>query len=399
MSSGWTDTHTGSNSFYTSMFDGIFGYRAPPSTPTTWPTMCACQCICSCWREEVESVRCSPQPSIDPLELEHATCLMDEQLLLIEQYFISNGIGQTDAQAVKDEALTFLQANAINDDGWNPDLINWFGSSVSNIYIEFDYFMTQRFAVPCGSTSHIVDLIRQPGFMTLLSQLQLMSDIGNPSNMDSLDKDQFKTIDWNSVIPSGTTTDTFDEAAILSAAENAIVNAGGTVPSDLESSISRTADDAQSGFFDFMKTGTTTIASITPTPITHHTPAPPIPTTPTPAPSTTLAPPTFVQTATTTSMFILDLDFTPILPVVTTASTTTTKQTTVENGSGSGNSNGFGNGINNSNGLGSMFGDPHIRIKNPNEPAICFDIEGQSFENSQIIQYTLQECIWISLTF
>ena len=49
------------------------------------------------------------------------------------------------------------------------------------------------------------------------------------------------------------------------------------------------------------------------------------------------------------------------------------------NGSGSGNSNGFGNG------LGSMFGDPHIRIKNPNEPAICFDVEGQSFLKSKVL--------------
>ena len=333
--------------------------------------------------------RCGPPwfdfPPIDPMEMEHATCLMDEQLHLIAEYFLAIGIGQSGVSAIKDASLNYLQAMANNDNGNNPDLINWFGYSgmLTDLYNQLDDMFISMYNTPIPG-SELEDVIEiyhhahEPIFMTLLTQLKLMADIGDPSNMDQLDKDQFKSIDWNSVIPPGTTYSSLDAAAIFSAAETAIINAGGTVPSGLEDSISRMADDAQSDIFNPQST-----AAPSTTPTQSNTPTSPISTAPTPVSPTisssstrplTFAPPT----ATTTSNFILDQEFSPLPVIVTTASSIITAQTTDMNGSGSGNSNGFGNG------LGSMFGDPHIRIKNPNEPAICFDIEGQSFLKSKV---------------
>ena len=392
MPSGWSNDYTGSNSFYTSLFNNEFGYREPGPPPTLFPTVLPCLLIgmpCLCRRKGSAIPRCGPSNPFDPEELAHVTCLMDEQLNLIEQYFLENGIGQTDALAIKDEAKNYLEANAYNDDGNNPDLINWFlpYGTIDEIYYALEFLYTEITPPIDGVTS----ITNKAEYSTLLSQLKLMSDIGDPSNKDSVNKDQFKTIDWNTIIPPGTTPDSYDSASIFNAAETAITNAGGTVPADLADNISRTESNAQSLFNSILTTAT-------------------------PGPSTTPLSST-VSSTDTTSIVSTAVTSTAVTGQVSLTATaqTTTQSTTIEttpsttqssptqtsavSGSGGANSNGFGNDITNSNGLGSMFGDPHIRIKNPTEPAICFDIEGQSFENSQIIQYTLQECIWISLTF
>ena len=400
MPSGWSNDYTGPNSFYTSVFDNEFGWREPGPPPSVIPTLPECFGCCRKIGHEFDRTAC--HISIDPEDLAHVTCLMDEQLNLIEQYFLANGMGQTDALTIKDEAKKFLEANAIIDEN-NPDLVNWF-SGLHDIYHSLDIIYPQ--VTPSSAGEFAISLSFEPVYFTLITQLQLMSDIGDPSNKDQVNKDQFKSIDWNSVIPSGTTISSFDSASVLSAAETEIINAGGTVPAGLADSISRTGDDAQQLFTPRIST-TTPMAPptthIEPSPSTLHpgTPMPTPPTTPgisdvtSPVISSTSAPtPTATQSTTVES--VPSPTQSSSLPTVTQIAT----QTDAVSGSGGANSNGFGNditngnGITNSNGLGSMFGDPHIRIKNPNEPAICFDIEGQSFYNPQMIDHSLQECIW-----
>ena len=355
------------------MFDNEFGYREPPPTPIpTMPLPMPCLGFGCCRKKGLEFVRTACHNPVSQEDLEHVTCLMDEQLNLLEQYFLGNGIGQTDAVAIKDEAKQFLEANAYNDDGFNPDLINWFlpAGTLDEIY----YSLESVYSAITPPIDGMSSITTQPEYMTLISQLKLMSDIGDPANKDAVDKDQFKTIDWNTIIPPGTTKDSFDSASILSAAETAITNAGGTVPANLADSIGRTGDDAQSLFSSFTPAPSTTLSMSQPTSSTLH-PGTPMPT----STASIINSSTSASTTTTTRSTTLESDSStteiPSLPTVTQIAT----QTDAVSGSGGANSNGFGNDITNSNGLGSMFGDPHIRIKNPNEPAICFDIEGQSF--------------------
>ena len=400
MPSGWSNDYTGPNSFYTSIFDNFWGWREPnPNPPTVIPTMpFPCFGLHGCCRKiGQEFVRTACDRPVDPEDLEHATCLMDEQLNLIEQYFLANGLGQTDALAIKDEAKNFLEENAVND-GSNPDLVNWFipNGVMRDIYHALDSVYSQ--VTPSSAGEFAMSLTIQEVYFELIIQLQLMSDIGDPMNKDDLNKDQFKSIDWNSIIPSGTTISSFDSASVLSAAETEIINAGGTVPAGLADTIGRTGVDAQSLFTPRISTTipTTHIDGHITSPTFH--PGTPMDLTPHPTPSTTP---------------LVILSTSAPAPITTQSTTTTTQSTTTQiatqtdvvSGSGGANSNGFGNditngnGITNSNGLGSMFGDPHIRIKNPNEPAICFDIEGQSFYNPQMIDHSLQECIWIFSIF
>ena len=232
------------------MFDNEFGYREPPPTPIpTMPLPMPCLGFGCCRKKGLEFVRTACHNPVSQEDLEHVTCLMDEQLNLLEQYFLGNGIGQTDAVSIKDEAKQFLEANAYNDDGFNPDLINWFlpAGTLDEIY----YSLESVYSAITPPIDGMSSITTQPEYMTLISQLKLMSDIGDPANKDAVDKDQFKTIDWNTIIPPGTTKDSFDSASILSAAETAITNAGGTVPANLADSIGRTGDDAQSLFSSF----------------------------------------------------------------------------------------------------------------------------------------------------
>ena len=377
MPSGWSDDYIGPNSFYTSIFDNEFGYREPPPSPITLPELLLpipCTAFSCCFRKkELDFVRTACHNPVSQEDLEHVTCLMDEQLNLLEQYFLGNGIGQTDAVAIKDEAKQFLEANANNDDGFNPDLINWF--SPAGTLDEIYYSLESVYSAITPPIDGMSSITTQPEYMTLISQLKLMSDIGDPANKDAVDKDQFKTIDWNTIIPPGTTKDSFDSASILSAAETAITNAGGIVPANLADSIGRTGDDAQSLFSSFTSAPSTTLSmSGTPTSTTLH-PVTPMPT----STASLINSSTSASGPTTTKSTTVESDPStteiPSLPTITQIAT----QTDAVSGSGGANSNGFGNDFTNSNGLGSMFGDPHIRIKNPNEPAICFDIEGQSF--------------------
>ena len=377
MPSGWSNDYIGSNSFYTSIFNDEFGYREPPPTPfppmTTLPFPCFGTGFGCCRKKGLEFVRtaCLINPFLQD-DLVHVTCLMDEQLKLIEKYFLENGIGQTDAIAIKDEARQFLGDNAFNDDGSNPDLINWFlpAGTLDDIY----YSLESLYPAITPPIDGMSSIINKPEYMTLISQLKLMSDIGDPANKDAVDKDQFKTIDWNTIIPPGTTKDSFDSASILSAAETAITNAGGTVPANLADSISRTGDDAQSLFSSFTPAPSTTLSMSQPTSSTLH-PGTPMPT----STASLINSSTSASTPTTTKSTTVESDSSTIVIPSSPPVTQIATQTDAVSGSGGANSNGFGNDITNSNGLGSMFGDPHIRIKNPNEPAICFDIEGQSF--------------------
>ena len=353
------------------MFDNEFGYREPPPTPIpTMPLPMPCLGFGCCRKKGLKFVRTACHNPVSQEDLEHVTCLMDEQLNLLEQYFLGNGIGQTDAVAIKDEAKQFLEANAYNDDGFNPDLINWFlpGGTLVDIYSALESVYLQI----TPPNADVIAITSQQEYMTLLSQLQLMSDIGDPMNKDDVNKDQFKSIDWNTVIPPGTTKDSFDVTSVISAVENEIVSAGGIVPAGLEDSIGRTGNDAQSIFPFEPVIPTSPLTSTThPASSTLH-PDTPMPT----STASLINSSTSASTTTTTRSTTLESDSSTTeiqsLPTVTQIAT----QTDAVSGSGGANSNGFGNDITNSNGLGSMFGDPHIRIKNPNEPAICFDIEG-----------------------
>jgi len=45
-----------------------------------------------------------------------------------------------------------------------------------------------------------------------------------------------------------------------------------------------------------------------------------------------------------------------------------------------------------------MYGDPHIFIKNPDEPAVCFDIHGKhNYKNTMVLcNICVKVCIWRS---
>ena len=176
---------------------------------------------------------------IAPEDLLHATYVMDEQLETIEEFFISMGVGSHDAMLILDQAEHTLRSVANNDDGTNPDHINWFQGSLEDINAGLEQTLA-HLAVPQPMALEISNL---PEFVTLLTQLQLMADIGDPENKDLVDKDQFKNIDWWSIIPSGTTAETYDPTMVLWNVDGQMAAVGGTPPADIVDKINRTYDE------------------------------------------------------------------------------------------------------------------------------------------------------------
>ena len=437
MGADWAAANTGDQSRYQENYDQWWGWRstaAPgPPGPTNPPTT-----IGVAW------VGVGKEVSAD--DLPHATCLMDEQLKLIEEFFVAQGVASSDATLIKDQAKLVLESGAVASAD-NPDNINWFQGSLDDI----NGGLEQALADLAVEQPLALEISSQPGFATLVTQLQLMADIGDPENKDSVDKDQFKAIDWNSIIPDGTTVETYDPTTVFQNAEAQIASVGGTTPAGLADEINRTDNELTNIAPNQFATGTTaapvtdapvtdapvTDAPVTDAPITDApvTDAPVTDAPVTDAPVTdapvTDAPVTDapVTDAPVTDAPVTDAPVTdaPVTdaPVTdapsgaggggaeaatnapdvtaapgdtaaTAAATTTTAAdpsgnggnnanglnndpdatTAAPTGSGGNNANGLNNDPNANNGYGSMYGDPHIFIKNPDEPAVCFDIHG-----------------------
>ena len=176
---------------------------------------------------------------ISPEDMVHAICLMDEQLLMVEEFFVANGFSLDEAIEIKYQSFQILAASANNDDGANPNHINWFQGTLEDI----NGALEQAIAHLPFPQDHILAISSMPEFATLITQLQLMADIGDPENKDDVNKDQLKNIDWNSIIPSGTTVNTYDPTSVLTNAEAHIEAAGGIVPAGLPDEINRTYDE------------------------------------------------------------------------------------------------------------------------------------------------------------
>ena len=56
-----------------------------------------------------------------PEDLDHATCLMDEQLDMIADYFTAKGVDTATVQQIKDGAKTHLQDSVVSS------CIMWYG--------------------------------------------------------------------------------------------------------------------------------------------------------------------------------------------------------------------------------------------------------------------------------
>ena len=339
MGSDYAAANTAGNSKYGENYDNIFGWRstAPPFTGPTNPP------------DTLPTIFIGLGKEIDPADLDHVTCVMDEQLALIEQYMLANGIGTAEATAIKDAARDYLQQHANTNN--NPDGVNVFFGGVQAIDSALDKLLSDMTPVDAAAQA----LTDQPEYATLLAQLDLMSHVGDATNKGNLDSTAFKDIDWNSIIAPGTTADTFDPDTVVNNLEAAI--GPSAVPSGLLDEVNKTGDALTNLSGQNVTPASSTAASTTASP----TAATPASTTATPA----------VTPASTAA--------TPATPVVTPASTAATPAvttTTTESGTGNLNINPNTNNPNVNNGYGSMYGDPHIIIKNPDEPAVCFDIHG-----------------------
>ena len=91
-------------------------------------------------------------------------------------------------------------------------------ANVANINLMMDAVLASMTPVNADA----VALTDQPGYATLLAQLDLMAKVGDPSNKENLDKDAFKAVDWDSIIAPGTTADTFDPTTVMANLETAI---------------------------------------------------------------------------------------------------------------------------------------------------------------------------------
>ena len=78
------------------------------------------------------------------------------------------------------------------------------------------------------ANSDATDISNQEDFATLLAQLQLMAEVGDPANKDQVSKEDFKEIDFNAVVQPGTTGQSFDAPTVLAALTSEIETATGT---------------------------------------------------------------------------------------------------------------------------------------------------------------------------
>ena len=268
--------------------------------------------------------------------------------------------------------------------------------------------MDQILGTVADSTS--TDISNQEDFATLLTQLQLMAEVGDPANKDQISKEEFKNIDFNSVVPAGTTGQSFDAAQVMSDLTTQIENATGetidpTFATALQAAADKTATEGVT-YFDnrtsaatAATTAATTPAASTTAVVTNTGPITGLvtdPTSPTPAATTavttTAATTAAATTAAATAVQTAAATTAAATMAATTAAATSAAATTVD-GSGGTNINGIngnttpvtgsgGSGVNGLNGgvngYGAIYGDPHIKITNLDEPAICFDIHGRS---------------------
>ena len=228
MGADWAAANTGDNSLYQAIYDQWWGWQptAPPG-PTNPTTTIG-------WGGIGEE--------LSPADLPHATCLMDEQLKIIEYYFIVHGFSGDEVTMVIDSVKHVLETSAIGS-AYNPDNVNWFQGSLGDINAGLEHAfasLADPAAVDPAFGDWVLWFSSQPEFATLLTQLQLMADIGDPENKDAVDKDQFKAIDWYSIIPGGTTVETYDPNTVYHYAEAQILAVGGTIPAGLNDEIYRT---------------------------------------------------------------------------------------------------------------------------------------------------------------
>lgn len=137
-----------------------------------------------------------------------------------------------------------IQDNANNDNGDNPNGINWFSGDLDSIKAELDTILNGVANADATAISNEDD------FVTLLSQLQLMAEVGDPANKDQVSKEEFKQIDFDSVIAPGTTGETMDGQQILDNLTTQILQATGDTEIDptflatLTDSTGKTANQA-----------------------------------------------------------------------------------------------------------------------------------------------------------
>ena len=74
-------------------------------------------------------------------------------------------------------------------------MVNWFSGTLEELKTAMDSVLSTV------ADSTATDISNQEDFATLLSQLQLMAEVGDPANKDQVSKDEFKNIDFNSVVP------------------------------------------------------------------------------------------------------------------------------------------------------------------------------------------------------
>ena len=228
MGADWEWQNTGDNSLYHAIYDQWWGWRptAPPG-PTNPTTTIG-------WGGVGEE--------LSPADLPHATCLMDQQLKIIEEFFVSQGFSFDEVTVIKDSVKLVLETSAIGSAD-NPNNVNWFQGSLEDINADIEQAIASL-ADPAANDPAFGDWVlwfsSQPQFATLLTQLQLMADIGDPENKDAVDKDQFKAIDWYSIIPVGTTVETYDPNTVYQNAKAQILAVGGVTPAGLNDEIDRT---------------------------------------------------------------------------------------------------------------------------------------------------------------
>ena len=88
-------------------------------------------------------------------------------------------------------------------------MVNWFSGTMDQIWGALNEVLTN-----VGDATS-TDISNQQDFATLVTQLQLMAEVGDPANKDQVSKDEFKNIDFNSVVDPGTTGQTFDASQVM----------------------------------------------------------------------------------------------------------------------------------------------------------------------------------------
>ena len=102
MGNTWIADNQGTNNKYQENYDQQFGYREPGPTNAPAETTTRATVIIGIGQ------------AIDPADLEHASCLMDEQLDMIADFFTAKNVDTTTVQTIKDEAKQYLQESVVS---------------------------------------------------------------------------------------------------------------------------------------------------------------------------------------------------------------------------------------------------------------------------------------------